>query len=362
MPVIAPLFEGIGLTHLGYLAEVFAAKDKRARNLHLATLDLVEATTTRARCEAEMNLGRSYLLAGDSYAALAHLDLAAESEVGIVARYALHTAVLTSLGMGDFALAENYLDRLRRRCVKSALPDLLAGTIACRRGDYEEALQWLGPLRTPLLDDDHVPRGGGEIAPLEALCHRGLGNFAIAGDIALAEISAHGRYREPLGLVMGDLSRSHRDLADLGRVLPSDHLKLWLAQLIQADPDQALRVLDGVLQSHPGEMAVLAAGGSIARRSSVSEALRWSVILAGYGIEDRPLLGIVGDEGRSLTDRVLAAATAIGAFGDRKARDMLTGLLASASTEEAGSLGALIAPILPDASSTACALEPALPR
>jgi hypothetical protein len=160
---------------------------------------------------------------------------------------------------------------------------------------------------------------------------------------------------------MADLARSNRDLADLGRVMPGDHLKLWLAQLIQADPAQALRVLDGVLQSHPGEMAVLSAGGIIARRSSVSEALRWSVILAGYGIEDRPLLGIAGDEGRSLTDRVLAAATAIGAFGDRKAREMLTGLLASTSIDEANSLGLLIAPLLPGVDSSARALEPVLP-
>lgn len=320
-PVKTARLGGARLVHLGYTNQAFVAKDKRSRNLRLAGLALADAKPGEARLEAEMNLGRSLLLSGDPRSALEHLSASGESTVGIVARASLHTAVLAALSLPDLELAGRLLERLRSHCESQAMCDELAGIIAYNAGQWSGALAWFARLNPARLDDERVLRGMSDVASYAAKCHRALGQRSAAADVALGEIREHGRYQEHLGAVIDDLVAAGRDPAELGRVLPTETIKLWLAQLLQVAPDVALRVVDGAVDANPGSLVPLAAGGTIARKASVAKALEWSARLAARGIDDRPLMHIARDVTRTTSDRALAAATMLKVFGgDEPAR------------------------------------------
>jgi len=309
-------------------------------------LALAEAKNSDSRAEAEMNLGRSHLLAGHYDLALTYLERASAAKNATVARASLHAAALAAISAGDFTRAGDYVEALRARCHASVLADILTGTIACGTGRYEQGLEILLPYSEKVEDDDHVLRGGSDVAPLLARCYRSLGDRGAAVDVALKELRATGRYQEPLAVVIADLKVAGRDLRDLGRSLPERALKLFLAQLLTVEPDDGLVVLDGVLDSHPGEMAVLAAAGTIAPRGSVALALQWSVRLAAAGITARPILDLARDTARPLCDRALAAASAHRIFGGSEPIELLTSLLEAASSAEKAELAPLLAPIL----------------
>jgi glycosyltransferase involved in cell wall biosynthesis/tetratricopeptide (TPR) repeat protein len=346
-PVVAPRIEHARLVHLGYLSEAIDDKDKRVRNLRLAEMSLAEAKSDAARAEAEMNLGRSHLFAGNRELALTYLERAATASNDTVARAALHAATMAAIDSKDFVAAERYVEHLRRRCRSKVLAEILSGMIAAAAGRYEAALGHLAPFAgAPVEDDDHVPRGGSDVAVVRAGCFRNLGDPAEAFSIAVCQLRDKGRYGDPLSVVIADCKAANGDLSEIGRVLPLADMKLFLAQLIELDWSDALAVLEGAQRSHPSSMTVLAAAGTIAVRAGVPEALRWSVLLAARGITDLPILAIARDETRSVVDRCLAAATAYRAFASDEASATLSSLLGAATKAEQEALHDLVLPIL----------------
>ena len=331
----SPVFLGARLVHLGYTDALLYSKEKRQRNLRLAKLALRDARSRSQRDEAELNLGRSYLLAGLPEEALEHLQRAARSGVPVIARVALATAIRVQIGIADYEGARRRLEELRARSSFQVSCDLLAGEIALGEGQPEEALRWFATLTAPMHDDDQFLHSPFEVAHLVAACHRLRADYAAAARCALDALVTYGRYPEHLGIVLQDLALAGRDPIELGRALPADSERQWLAQLTQVEPDAGLRALDGVLEQRPESLAVLAAAEPLARRASVDRSLLWSARLAQRGITERPVMAVARDARRPLADRLLAAAGAVKGFDDPDATSVLSELLAGVDPEGA---------------------------
>jgi len=342
----SPVFTGARLVHLGYTDALLDSKEKRQRNLHLAKLSLRDARGRTQRDEAELNLGRSYLLAGCRAEALEHLERAARSSVPVMARVALATAIRAEIDDGDYESARRRLEELRTRSSLQVSCDLLAGEIALGEGQPEEALRWFATLAAPTHDDDHFLHSPLEVAHLVAACHRLRGDHAAAARTALDSLVSYGRYPEHLGIVLQDLALAGRDPIELGRALPAGSERLWLAQLTQVEPDAGLRVLDGVLEQRPESLAVLAAAEPLARRASADRSLLWSARLAQRGIAERPVMTVARDVRRPLGDRLLAAAGAVKGFDDQEAASVLSELLGDVDTEGAAKAREIVERVL----------------
>jgi len=323
----SPVFPGARLVHFGYTDALLDSKEKRQRNLHLAKLSLRDARSRSQRDEAELNLGRSYLLAGLPEEALEHLDRATHASEPFVARVALATAIRLQIGTADYEGARRHLEELRARSSLQVSCDLLAGEIALGEGRPEEALRWFATLDGPMHDDDHFLHSPLEVAHFVAACHRLRADHAAAARTALDALVSYGRYPEHLGVVLQDLALAGRDPIELGRALPADSERQWLAQLTQVEPDAGLRALEGVLEQRPESMAVLAAAEPLARRAGADRSLLWSLRLAQRGIAERPVMVVARDARRPRNDRLLAAAGAVKGCDDQEAASVLSELL-----------------------------------
>ena len=335
--------------HHGYTDAVLAGKRKLERNLALAGLALADAATPLEQARAELNMGRSLLALDRAAEALGHLDRAAEGPEPPTARLALHAGARAAFNLADLEGAADRIAALRQRSANPLLPDILTGELAWHAKLYDQAAQILERLALPGLDEDkflHQPSG---VAYVLAACHRASGRPGAAFEALLRPLASEGLCPEPLSTLVHDARVAGADLARVGKAFPAANLKMFLAQVLQLDdPDDALAVLEGTLAAHPDQqLAVLAAAGLVAPKASPPTALPWAGRLRAAGLGPCPLLAIAGDEGRSITDRVLAAASAAKAFSGPKAGELLGALVPKATGQAHDAVADILTALAP---------------
>lgn len=364
--VVAPPFEGATILHHGYEDEVLARRDKLERNLHLSRKALEEATDPTGVGRAEVDLGRSLLATGRASEALAHLEAAAGSPEPATARMALHVGALAAMTASDLDRAAGLVARLRACSANPLLPDLLTAQLAYAARLYQEALGLFGRLELPGTDQDHFFHRRSEITHMVAACHRALGRADLAAADILATLREEGISREHIGVVVHDAKVAGTDLAEVGRALPGRALEAFLAQLLQLDPDDALAVMEGAWYSHPGNMAILAAAGTLSPRAHPRAVIVWAGRLRERGLGPCPLLSIAADPTRSVPERTLAAAAAKAGFSDPEGDAALGAILAGATGAELEAVRPILEALAPERlgalREAAPSISPARPR
>jgi len=342
-----------GIVHHGYAGAVLEGRNKLERNLRLAELALADAESSLERQRAQLDMGRSLLALGRAGQAIEHLDKAADGPEQPTARLALHAGTRAAFSLGDLEGAADRIARLRRLSKVAVLPDILTGELAWRSKLYDEAVAVLSRLSLPALDEDKFWHHPSEVAHILAACHRSAGRPKAAFEALLGPLASEGVCQEPLSALVHDArvasaGDGRESLARIGKAFPAGSLKLWLAQVLQLDePDDQLAVLEGAWEAHPGDKAVLAAAGLAAPHASPAAALSWSGRLRAAGLGTCPLLAIAKDEGRSLTERVLAAASASKAFSDAEAASLLEELVPLTTSELRATVEATLTALAP---------------
>lgn len=325
--VVAPLLSEASIVHYGYSDEMVTARGKLERNLSLAQAGVEEATNEVARCRSELDLGRALLSLGKAGDATTHLEAASLSPEPGTKRMALHVGALAAITAGDLDRAAGLVADLRRCSANPLLPDILTAGVAYAARLYTEALELFERLDLPGVDEDRFVHAPSEISHLVAACHRFLGQPDLAAKVVLDTLSSEGVLREHLGVVVHDCRVANVDLSVVGRALPAGQIRIFLAQVLQLDADDALAVLEGAWECHHDDMATLAAAGVACGRAQPAYVMVWAGRMRERGLGPCPLLVIARDPERRVGDRVLAAAAAFAGFDDQVAGDILEGIL-----------------------------------
>jgi GT2 family glycosyltransferase/glycosyltransferase involved in cell wall biosynthesis/tetratricopeptide (TPR) repeat protein len=339
--------------HTGYLESVMQSRNKVERNLRLATAEVEQASGWDTGFSLT-SLGRSYLTAGRFDEAFEHCRRALEhSDNPITRRLALRSATESLLGLGRLDDALAWAGRLRAESGRPVLAEVLEGKIRVAKGELAAGLALLEQVGTSTVDDDGFEHAAHMYATVRAEALAGLGRPSDAADALLEALFDHGVLDAHLGSVVGLLEQSGRPLTDLARAITPDKATIFFAQLLQLRPEAADAVLEACLECHDDAQPVLATAATLAGRLPVERALVWSARLRDAGFADAcPLIALARND-RSAPNRARAAAVALAAFGDERARPLFAIAMENASPAERESIlaeaTALCPAIVPDA-------------
>lgn len=341
------LMEMARIRHTGYLDTMMQARNKTERNLRVAEREVAEADGWE-KGYSLTSLGRSYLTAGRYEEALDRCaEAAACTDNRITRRLAMRSAAEACIGLGRFDESAGWVDRLRAESTTPTQADAVEVKLALARGDHRRALVLLDALGDEAHDEDGFEYPRAVLAQQRATALAALGRNGEAADLLLAVLGDTGVLDQHLGEVIDHLQRAGRPLSELAQRIPEDRQKLFLAQLLQLRPETADAALDACFAARPAAPAVLAAGGSLARRLPLDRALVWSARLRGAGYLDAcPLLAIAGGD-RPPAVRATAAATAYRAFTDPRALPLATRAVSAAAPAERAQLVRAVTELCP---------------
>ncbi|MDA8400659.1 MAG: glycosyltransferase [Actinomycetota bacterium] len=309
------------ILHRGYLDEVVRVRSKAERNLQLASVEVGEEPRGADKGFLALNLGRSLLLAGRMEEGLEQCVKAAlETANPVVRRFALRVAVDTALALGRLDDAEAALSQLYECSQTPMSADILAGRLYMARGEDLRAVDVFERLSERRQDEDGFEYGPESVAGFKAEALVNLGLLSQAADCLLAILSSNGTLDSHLANLVHCLIQSGRSLTEVAEALPSEHLKMFAAQLLQLDPPSASLTLAACLETRPHDPTLLAAAASIAAKLPIEDALRWSVLLREEGLGfSCPLIAVASDSSVDAISRIRYAAVAYRSFADERA-------------------------------------------
>lgn len=320
---------GVGIRHHGYVRAARAARGKVGRNVALAEAAVRDADPADA-ARLQLDLARSLAAEGRYEDAIAWCDAAKRLPAPPAVRAWLHRfAAEVCLMLGRPSDAQAWVRDLRDLGLGSEVADLLDGTALLMLGRGAEALSLLEALGeswdvTGISAPEHLARQ-----------RRGLARAA-TGDHAgaAAELLAVVRER-PASPVWGPLAlvalRSNGEVgvAEVAEAVPDAHLRAVLLQLVLANPDGAEAVGQQLWQARGPDPRLLAFAVHHAPRLDTTRALEWSARLRAASLPHHcPLVARSGCMDLPPLERLLAAATAHGAFGDDRAVPAIEGVAA----------------------------------
>ncbi|MGH9082653.1 MAG: glycosyltransferase, partial [Acidimicrobiales bacterium] len=336
-PALAlPFAEGLRITHWGYLHAAIGERDKGRRNIRSALGDLGGAAELPWATRLA-SLGRSYNLAGRPEEGI-ELCRAALAAAGSPAtfRLALRSVIegLLALDRAGEALVE--IGRLRASMAAPMLADTEEGRALLALGRCEEALAAFGRVTDGLDDDGYEHRVDALAAP-KASALAQLDRHHEAADTLLAGLRSAGGMDAPLGLLVECLEKAGRPLAEIPEAVPPDRAVAFLGQLVHLDVEVADRALDAWYSVDPSR-AVLATSTKIAAGLPVDRQRTWSERLRAEGLGHAcPLVTTAAEQARPATERLLGAAVAAEAFGDRRGRQAFAALALAMDTAQRAS-------------------------
>lgn len=307
----------IRIRHLGYTAEMMEAKGKVDRNLRLAVQAVEEAGDDAL---AHHNLGRSLVSAGRFEEALAAFERAR----GLVEhRTAAHVALLHDgvealFRLGRPAEAIEWIAELRALGVADDLADFLEGTARLLLGQEASHLLTLD-------DGDEVWSAAGiSVASSLVRQRRALALAAAERWAEAADLFAAAVADQPELPLWAPFARSHvgagRDPRVVAELVPDEHLRSVLVQLLTTDPEAADAVGEALWERLPGDPRLLGFAVHHGPRVPAARALEWSARVRTAGLAEHcPLVARARAADVEALDRLRAAAIAHGAFGDERA-------------------------------------------
>ncbi|HET9076926.1 MAG TPA: glycosyltransferase [Acidimicrobiales bacterium] len=336
------------LRHTGYLDAMLRSRDKAERNLRVAEAE-IEQNDGWDRSYSLTSLARSLLLSGRIDEALSRIEEALSlGGNSITRRLAVSTAIDASVATGRLDEALEWCARFADEGAEPSAIDRVEVPVRLARGEFDRALVLLDRLEPDVTDSDGFATTTGSLAAQRAQALAGLGRFSEAADTLLCCLSEEGILDTHLGAVVEYLRESGRDLRDLAAAIPADRTHLFLAQVLQLQPEFADSVLEACLAGNVDQKTVLATASSLGLRLPVDRALMWSARLraAGYG-SACPLIRLAESDAAP-ADRARAAATAHAAFGDARAASLFSRALSDSSAQDRTIILAEASQLCPD--------------
>ena len=347
------------ITHWGYVQAAVAGRDKGVRNLRTAFGDLAGGSELDLG-ERLTSLGRSYLMAGRLEEGLEitrqAIATAGRPSTERLARRALIEGLLAA-GRHEEALIECEL--LAAQQVTPTIARAHAGSALLALGRYEEAIASFDQVLESVDDDGFAYEASFVAAPrAEALA--ALGRHDEAATLLLDTLARTGGLDAHLGLLAECLGRAGRSLQELARAIPSERARDFVPQLLQLRPEAADDVLEAWTEVDPDSLAVLAAAARLATRLPIARQLVWSTRLRARGLgASCPLVISSTETGIEPTHKVIAAAAAVLAFADPRARLALTASLLGLEAAARPEVLAALASFAPALAELAESLRPA---
>lgn len=317
---MAPAVAPARLMHSGYRADVFAAKDKAARNLDMATRAVQSPDASLADWAG---YGRSLMAAGRQRDAFEALDT-------ILDRYDSHGSsepsdrqVILSAGRPVLDALDIHFNETRARRWLTAVEQCgeSPGQVTLWRARFAMAQGDLSGARDLLV---HLEGGVdiwgmpfdvalAEIALAQLNHLEGRSDEAARALLALADERPD---RVPLAMLLTVWRSAGRVLADLARQIPSALYDRSLREVFRLAPDAADEWLD-VLWEQSGDARVLVAASIVASKCSFERQLVWSLRARENGYTDAcPLRLVAMSTEASPESRCLAAAVLVDVLGE----------------------------------------------
>lgn len=308
---------GAKLIHLGYLTEVFQARDKGERNLALAKAALDDEESDHYRMSALLNYCRALDSVGRGVEGIEGLlQVERDHPLDSAKRTALTTLLRTLINEKRFAEAHDAVDRLRAISDNPLAADLAAARVALAEGQYEEGLRMLERIPAGGRDDDGGQISRQVLAIMQGEALYALGRHAEGADLILDSVRSDGILDSDLGELLRWLSKGGRGAADLAAVVEPDDLLGLMGRVLTLPLDVADELATAICDRFPDRLELLAAASRFAPHLSVVQALPWSVRLRQRGLGDHcPLVLMAENSQLDAAVRLRAAAAAAGVFG-----------------------------------------------
>ena len=310
---------GIAIRHSGYAPEVVAQRKKASRNLRIAAVAATESGV-------EGDLGR--LAMGQAAADSGDLETAVEVFSALrsddtpaeIAAAALRLGAETLLRLGRAGEALSWVQDLRATDA-GAVADLLEGVARTQLGDHAGALACLDAA-------DGLDAAAAGVSPGLVAAQRGL-TFAAAerwdeAADALAAVAAASDAPDVVWVPLAEaLWRAGQDGEPLAAALTDERVARVAGQLLTAVPVAADGAAEAIWGRWPGDPRAVALAVRLAPQLSLERALEWSARIRAAGAPSGcPLLAIAERPDGDPVGRVRAAAVALAAFGDERAREV----------------------------------------
>jgi GT2 family glycosyltransferase len=307
---------GARLIHSGYLPERIAAKHKGERNLRIAARDAARGE----RVDALVNLGRSYMLAGQHAAAVAIFARAGALDCDRGLRRVLcRSAAQACLALGRAEAALPWIDELAR---VSASPHAVRHL---RGAAYVGVQRWADALAN-FAGLDAATDEDGMAWPMDAVplqrvrCRVMLQQWEAAAAEAAAVAAGPAPAPQLWPLLTESFHRSGRAVAPLlDRLADADRVAMFAA-LADLAPAVAHGVLEELVEAPRYRVRALAAAIRLAPSLPLEQAVRWSARLRAVGLVAQcPLRRRAADDTQPVAARLMSAAAARTVFGDEAA-------------------------------------------
>ena len=326
----AQLETGGYIRHSGYLDKFLVDRDKAARNIRLAEAEVADADKWD-RGYSLVSLGRSLLLAGRFEEALRNILEGLEStDNNITRRLGARAAIDATLGLGRLDEALEWCQILSKEGGDPNTVNALEATVQLSRQEWEEVIRLASSVDPGHTDIDGFAPTAGMIASQLSKAYAALQKYSEAADVLIHSLKDEGTLDVHLGNIVDYLRAAGRPLTPLAEAVPADRLTVYLAQLLQIQPERADEVLEAFFESTANRTTVLAAASKVAVKLPIERALVWSFRLreAGHGFAC-PLVAIARTVG-PMVYRARAAATAAAAFNDEDAETAFLSIFNSA--------------------------------
>ena len=344
----AELETGAWIRHTGYLDEVLKNRNKAERNLRVAQAE-VDSADGMDKGYSLVSLGRSLLLSGQAEEALSKITEALQNTGNaITRRLGIRAAVDATVTLGRLDDALDWCDRLRAEGGDPNTADAMEATVRMALEEWDEVLALLGRVTPERSDADGFAPPAGLVCAQKAKALLAQGQFGAAADVLMLSLRESGVLDTHLGTLIECMQKAGRPMADLAAAIPKDREVLFLAQLLQLQPQPADELLEACLgAAYLDQMAVLATASKLATRLPIERALIWSFRLRQAGQSDPcPLIAIALGSADPLT-RARAAAVARQSFGDQRADDAFIEVYGAAEPQERATIEAETAQLCP---------------
>lgn len=333
------------IRHSGYRADVVDDKDKRERNLAIARAELTaveddpEAPVTRVAI-TRANLARSLVLAS-------HYTEGLELGAAVVDDADLPDGARTQLAevmvdaaeiLGDHAAVEGWL-AVWRTADRSAVWALAReARVLALRGDARATLDVLDRLPTTTVDPTGRRFVKHEIAAVTVWAHVTAGDLRAAVRVVREAARAGYTSIAPHDLVRLFLGTG-RDLTPLVDSLRGDAWRAYALWCVRAPGEESLHLLTAMADARPDDVTALLSGAALAPQLALEPLAEWAARVRRGGLgEHCPLVRVATDGDVEPVRRSLAAAMAVGIYGDDRALPALEDALGRVAPQDEAAL------------------------
>ena len=354
-PVVADSATPVRLMHSGYHQEVVSEKDKGARNLRLARLEL-DATTpgSSGHSKALSNVGRTLFVAGHPDEAVAVLEelktVTGWPRLLLSAGRMCTTALISSSRLDE---ARAWVDVLAANEESHGNLEVARARVALAAGEVTEAERSLSSALTPPRDARTVDAWGIAFdaasvvgVRVELASARGDDTEAVA--LLRDQIQEDPERVDPeqLGVVM---DRAGTAWEEVLRGAPEGFLDRLVRVAMTMQLTTALRWCEAFVAARPQDPRPVVAGCIVASRCDLETVLTWSVKAREAGLPELcPLRHRAEQAEQASADRALLWALLADSFGEEEALGGFHATVAAMPDEDVPRLTSAMAELTPD--------------